>query len=815
MSASPGPLNDYDSRNYSTVDTLHANFRDSHVGKQLLQSVHASSGDGTTSSSYPVTGVITANSRRTYRQFFDSELTESMYGLGVGNVIGVPNSMAVSALYGTVFGSGIPGHADCWWTDISHTQKVHLDHSKLQEASAPKLPVETEVTTCIWIAKSATIPMMSSGLLWVLTGASSGVISGFSLGTGTEAIISTPEIGRTVCWALSPGVPIVSITVDEHYTDARRMAGRPWACALNALGEVFVLARLPNRGSLGQPRKPSLNTASPWAVGRLSRWKLIEATRRMPRPCPYEDLQQNVCSSLDHAGSSDKEALQEVQQAEAYFAKPPKWFKQLYTGWDMQRRLEVDFAGSNEEDAAESVIVIETGLAGERGCSARVMRYTRFVPLDQAAGNYGPVSETAEEWRSSRLTCEPLRGLRITSSALDDSLHATTIVAEDPMLDSDSQAATLSGVRHVDTNLGQLVDIPGRRARYLAIGTKTGIVIAWDVRDKLPSTSTTPANRVAPVKIIHTDSPEITCVAVSALAIFHGGNDGLVQAWNPLGANQQPVRTLNSRFSSRARRRLLQVDPLSLGPGPDGVGGNHFAAGAICIDPDPTILQGVVSIGTRLRFWRFSTSSADQYKSQKRRVRRLERGSNSAADHRSVPDSHGNVLKFMENERSALEADEANQWREAARLARRYGTELLGEDASEEQLLAYATLLSQESHAQEVESRHTTPVTTSAQTNLRTSKSAVETSSNDGEVDDDVAEAIRQSLALHEQESANMAAGPSAASTRPDSTGVDEDADLDLAIRLAIADGQEWETAEPFPALHSRSSAKARGKRRE
>src|SRR5205809_7094949 len=144
-------------------------------------------------------------------------------------------------------------------------------------------------------------------------------------------------------------------------------------------------------------------------------------------------------------------------------------------------------------------------------------------------------------------------------------------------------------------------EIPGHRGRYLAIGTTTGIVCLWDMRGNISPDPDT-IGTITPVRIIYTDSPQISCLALTSLYLVHGGNDGLVQAWDPLASAIQPIRTLNSRFSSRARRRLLQTEVPTR-----GVNVNQFAAGTVCLDPDPTVLRGVVSLGARLRYWSYSS----------------------------------------------------------------------------------------------------------------------------------------------------------------------------------------------------------------
>ena len=240
-------------------------------------------------------------------------------------------------------------------------------------------------------------------------------------------------------------------------------------------------------------------------------------------------------------------------------------------------------------------------------------------------------------------------------------------------------------------------DIPGQRARFVAAGTKSGVVLLWDIRAPT-SRSSEYTNNIDPLRIIYTDSPEISCLAVTSLYLVAGGNDGLVQAWDPLASSMSPITTLHSRHASRARRQLVQAQASV-----QGVGINMFAAGAVCLDPDPTVLRGAVSLGNQLRFWR----------------------------------------------------DRQERQKQAERLAGRFGTELLSEDEA----LAYAAMLSQETmEAEELrrierESSAFSSETVTPEPSIQAQPSSPAVK-DDEELDADIAEAIR--LSLNESSGADM-----------------------------------------------------------
>lgn len=390
------------------------------------------------------------------------------------------------------------------------------------------------------------------------------------------------------------------------------------------------------------------------------------------------------------------------------------------------------------------------------------------VSQEEADGTSTP-RPMSEEWRESSFALGGLKAMQLLTTTMDCSTFASLTTLEDPLLGfsgvSSASSPSMTPMSQGET-ASSPADIPGQRARFVAAGTKTGAVLIWNIRAPA-SSSADIINTVEPVRIIYTDSPQISCLGLTSLCLVHGGNDGLVQAWDPLASSMTPIRTLNSRFSSRARRRLVQAQA-----SPQGVGINLFAAGAICLDPDPTVLRGMVSLGTHLRYWSYSSSAADQYKSHKRRLRRSERGSNSGGE-RVAGAPRGNIKNFIANEQAELDLEEERRRREDAHMAGRFGTELLGSDASEEELLAYAALLSQESLASE--SRRRTSNGLGAGASAAGLDGVVETASSGratakdspalhasplpeiyDETDADIAEAIRQSLALTPREDADM-----------------------------------------------------------
>lgn len=891
----------YNSQLLSSVNHLHATFGPG-LNKRPPRFIHAADDTGIASTSDPSAGQVDRwglSDPQLFLQFHDRFPGDAQYGLGPGEVVGVPNAMDVSQPYGMIHGDGSPGGL------VYHRSTEELRGRFLPASSSmsapdlgiPRISSADEAICSVWIAKSHSIPTLTDGLIGMISGSSLGIVTTYSLGSSggnnRDARVGRGEM--TARWVLSPGVPVIAIAVDNEYNLQRQAQNRIWAVVLNALGEVFYLTKFPRRGRIERTSISNdvLLERSAWISGRSAYWNIVESSRRNARPDPYMDTRVDGSysprSSWNGMCLSSEQIVAETREIETFATRKPRDFQKLCAGWDMRRMLEVDFAGTDSHDAGEAVVVFDCGL--EEDSTAAVKRFTRFrfreksaldntstpsltsastppsvspslfggaqsSPLpqppslsldslehslsqDDFGGSITPRA-LCEEWRVSEFNFNGLKKVRILATAIDSSTHAIQTDSEDPLLNSTGQSTTSSpslAPLSADGHVAKPTDIPGHRARLMAAGTQTGSVLLWNMR-AATSNSAEMVNSIDPVRIIHTDSPQISCLAMSSLYLVHGGNDGLVQAWDPLASNTQPIRTLHSRFSSRARRRLVQALA-----SPQGVGINLFAAGAICLDPDPTALRGMVSLGTHLRYWAYSSSAADQYKSHKRRMRRSQRGSNGGGQR--IAGTRTNLKDYITSEKLELEREKQQRRKQAERLAGRFGTDLL--DGSEEEMIAYAAMLSQESLEQE-SLRRASDTASAAGSNAISSSENVSVWSHadrttpagsppthlsgakaDAEPDADLAEAIRQSLATSpsqqtfdipiRQAKAKGRKGSSAKpSPRPSpllagSSNAAEMSDLDFAIQLSLAEEASKGQAktEAFPAL----SEGGKGKRRQ
>lgn len=888
----------YESKLFTTINHIHGTFGTG-LNKKLPRFVHGADDMGTATSSDPNATKVDPwglSDPQFFLQFSERFPGDAQYGLGPGEVVGVPNSMDVSQPYGMILGEGSPGGAT-FFRSTEEMRGRSLAAStgiSFPDVGIPRISPEPEAITTVWIAKSVAIPSLTNGLIGMLSGSSLGVLTAYSLGSTPGGSNRDHRFTRgemTGRWVLSPGVPIIALAVDNDHSFKRQAQNRIWAVALNALGEVFYLTKFPQRLPKDQSTRSGDDTLQhseslAWLTGRTVYWNAVEPSRRTAKFDPYAE--SGVDGSYSPRSSWNgmclgKDQIQaETREIEAYALRKPKDFRRTCIGWDMRRRLAVDFAGDDGNNAGENILVLDCGV--EEETAAAVQRYTRtrfqdrpnmdttstppltsgsseassppslfgagvapvlpptlnlsFDRLEDSlaqedfTGSITPRPMT-EEWRSSTFSLHGLKHVQILATAIDSSTFATQTTSEDPLLSFSGRSAASSPSLTPTSDsepTANAADVPGQRARLFAAGTKLGTVLLWNVRAPI-SGSVESVNAIEPVRIIHTESPEISCLALSSLFLVHGGNDGLVQTWDVLGSDLSPIRTLHSRFTSRARRRLVQAQASA-----QGVGINLFAAGAICLDPDPTALRGMVSLGTFLLYWSYSSSAADQYRSHKRRLRRSERGSNNGGERFSGA-TRSNLNNYIASERFELDREKEQRKKDSQRFAGRYGTELL--DGSEEEMLAYATLLSKESLEQETLRRgsDTSTLTSTAAsstepTPAQTPSPRESTPKTEDELDADIAEAIRQSLASSpnanydipirqakpkSRKTPSAKPSPQVSPLLAGSSRTGEMSDLEYAMQLSLAEEQSRQTCgreDDFPDLLSSRGGNGKGKGR-
>ncbi|MCJ1447072.1 MAG: hypothetical protein MMC23_007581 [Stictis urceolatum] len=876
----------YSSRLLSIVDHLHCSFQ-AGSNRRSPRAVHGTQELGKASMSDPLDGKVEywgSGDPQSFDHFDDTHPTEIPYGLGPGRLVGLPNPMDVSQTHGMLLGEGLPGGL-LYYRSIQEQRGRVLACSHGEgapELGIPRVDPSRETICSVWITKSKSVPSISGGVIGLMSGSSHGIVSAYSAGSvdGTRTFAKGELTAR---WVLSPGVPIIAIAVDDGYNMQRLSKRRIWAVVLNALGEVFYITDLPR---FGNPSKGSLSDSErnerAWKTGRSVFWSYVEPTRRTANGELGVNEDGHAAytprSSWDGMNLGKQQIAAETHEIEQHLKKTPKQVRELCDGWDMRRRLEVDFAGDDENDAGEAIIIINCGIEDE--AKTKITRFKRLKvqnaspsptssieaspsssPAAQVSSIFGSNSDAlapAAEWSFSALPSSPsetltgtdiqgshakmidlwreskfsLGGLKdptITCTALDLSVCALTTTFEDLRLGmTASNASSPQSTPSTSTpQYTKSVDIVGQRARFLAVGTSLGSIVIWNTRAAHSTTKP-----VRPLRIISTpDLREISCLALTALYVVHGDTDGVVQAWDPLASTTQPIRTLHSRFSSRHRRQLNEMYGV-----PQGANINHFAASAIALDPDPTVLRGIVALGTHLHYWSYSTADAAKYKPGKRRLRRSPRGSNQTPD-RIGRIGRDQIKDYISKERAELAQEEKAQRKERKRFVGRFGTELLGPDATDAEIMAYATMLSQEAAVNDQARAFSDSASSDNGTEVFSSP-VTAASAFDNNVDQDLAQAML--LSLHPSgasgsEPQEDLVGPSqgfdlplrytkkrgtksssGSPPRPKSAAGSsqqpEMDDLEFALQLSRAEAQslgDWQ--EEFPALERTSSDETEG----
>ncbi|KAI1102268.1 hypothetical protein F4804DRAFT_313508 [Jackrogersella minutella] len=697
-------------------------------GKRQPRAIHGTSDFGVATISDPTIGKVEKWGIDDHFGFAQlDEVVPNLlpYGVGEGPAA-VPNVMDVSQIYGLLGGEGFPGGRVFYRPTSEYRGKYLGQERGLIEAypDIPKIPELSESICSVWITKSSSVPNMTQSLVGIMVGSSLGVVTTFALGYDPTGPRYNPgEISAR--WVLSPGVPIIALKIDDSYSQKRKALGRVWAVALNALGEVYYLTQPPTAPMSKTKTDDSVRLA--WHTGRSTYWHLVETTRRQARP---DESGRNAVrgtysprSPSNSMGLTKDQMVAEAREIEKFLRYKPVHFRKVCYGWDMRRKLEVDFASDDKHGAGESLFVIECGL--EENQTSAIKRFCRSVTSrpqpdaqpasnvesptkvistpassifgDSSAGSPSPNSSSSpllkqvlsasgklsppnvssatklglDEWHETVLHSTEFGGSNVTASGVDNSQFALITSFEDPLKDT---ANVTSSVPATPTRQAPS-DIPGRRARLFGVGTNRGKVLLWNMREGHSS------DGMHPVRIIQTESPEVSCLALSALYLVHGGSDGLVQAWDPLASTLDPIRTINSRSPSRLPRHLLLSNP--------GLRNSNFAAvGAIHLDSDPTALHGIVSFGTFVRYWAYSSSN--HVTGRKRRQRHSEL-------HGQAPSRRlgSGVKGYIAAEAEELRNEQQHKAREQARLRSRFGVGL--GDLTEEEAIRYAELVSQES----------------------------------------------------------------------------------------------------------------------
>ncbi|KAH8149638.1 uncharacterized protein LAJ45_06269 [Morchella importuna] len=709
-----------------------------------------------------------------------------LYGFEVATDMGTSGVMDLSEDIGWIYGENVP----------DGKVYIHPYTSPYIAASPPGLYIRPEhekidgfrpAVTALWIAKrrSGGVLETTQGRAGVVVGNSRGVVSIYGLSFGKENGLT-----RAKKFVVSPGIPIVSIKVDDDYSIKRMKQKNFWIAVVNALGEVYYLKDL------------------------VDIWKIIPQTARtttvlcnstfpMPIMSPTKDQQAEW-------GKERNERLMKMSYGE---------IKEIWEGWGMDWFIEVDWPDQSvvlgkkqsmerrprpQDDVTESVLyryhlaprTSRSGAKSDFVHGLLVISPTEEIDASENSLFGGYVEDSAEKiinkikmGSSSNSTADITDRWIATQLELGGKgFHIITATAMD-----NSNLALLSDREEPGTD----ADVPGGNARLFAVGTSMGSIFLWNIRSPvLPDVAG--VGVYGPLRVIHTDSPQIASLALSSLYLVHGGTDGLVQAWDPLGSTLSRIRDIHSRFTLRARRRLAQADA---GVQDEfGIGDNQFAARCIILDPDATSLRGAVALGTHIRYWSFSSPAVEGERKRRKQGTRSRAGGAPSR-------GNGAIKAVIESETKHLLRQKERERKEKEDLKNRYGIASGRAALSEEEMVEYATMISRETFEREngsapiglgesvTSSRTVTPDAVSSYSTADEYKTPTEDGHED--VDMDLAEALRLSLLENNPEDGG--------SSKP-KDGVWEDADY-LYSDFGSSTNRSTSHYSPYPYSGASSSS--------
>lgn len=265
------PMNTYSSSLGYPVSHIHATFGVGLNKKQPLF-IHGAVEQGAVSTSDPVLGKVGAwglTDFENFRHFADVFVGEVGYGLGPGNVVGMPNLMDLSQQYGKLYGEACPGGRVFLTTTTEQRGRfLNTASSSIHELGFPEVTMLGCAVTSIWIAKSEPVLRITAGIFGCLAGFSNGVLAAYSIGINPANDRRYERGEPTAKWVLCPGVPIVAIQIDEKVSARRIGQKRIWATVLNALGEVFYLTEVSIRPETKGRLSPSELDKLAWMTGK-------------------------------------------------------------------------------------------------------------------------------------------------------------------------------------------------------------------------------------------------------------------------------------------------------------------------------------------------------------------------------------------------------------------------------------------------------------------------------------------------------------------------------------------------------------------
>ncbi|KAK6539871.1 hypothetical protein TWF694_008710 [Orbilia ellipsospora] len=471
----------------------------------------------------------------------------------------------------------------------------------------------------------------------------------------------TLELSRMAKWKISPRCALISVKVDNDYSPEKRALGRPWCVVQNIVGEIWTFSGDPNPPPQFQESGLSEEEETVADLDRADNeiengpiGDDLSVMDHIERNAAWMRIRQELAAGYKaiRDAAADEEKRRIAQHVQGHWTlmegtrveRPISGFylddlyrdtglivgdneniQQLKLPWV----LEVDFGGYN-------VITFSTTSTEERRVQGfRYRLNTHFtekkpeLPEAEILGSQA-FAGSIDDWSKTRLRI-PKSGEEIFDQGKNPQ-NITTITMDQ------SHLARTMPISPNDNTVGG-------NARLLAVGTNHGRVLVFNIRGNPAKRS---SDLLTPMRVCKLPgTPNITCIAVTSLAVIVGANNGAISVFDPLGSSTEPVRKIVHAMTIDAKKDYF-ARTSQYGWGrteQENTWQEETSAYRICVDPNARNWRGAAILGCNILYWDetdfLNWQEADDLATRKRRrlekVERLKAEQEEAAKNRRSP----------------------------------------------------------------------------------------------------------------------------------------------------------------------------------
>lgn len=347
-------------------------------------------------------------------------------------------------------------------------------------------------------------------------------------------------------------------------------------------------------------------------------------------------------------------------------------------------------------------------------------------------------------------------------------IYFGSAMAENPKVEFDlavRQPGTILSFAIDQTSFPRGDAIPGNGCRYIACATNTNLVYVWLLQGEPDhSTSLIKPLRVfdSPFHVGHPnmpDIPSITSIALNAVVLLVGSYNGVTVAYDLLSGDF--LRVVSSRFSKKALN-LRNPDTNALGLLPT----THLE-----VDADPGNPHGVIVVGSAVQYFDLGVD-LDKSNVKKKGIKKLKRPAFMSGRTSTLTDTtRGEIEDEIRTDLELMKLEEDEEFLETRREARESNPRYFSNGLSEEEQLAYAMMISQETAHADSESHE--------------------------EEDEDLKRVLELSLQDAQEDSSDEIYEPSSSNEIhfPANSSMSADEELEYALRLSLAEANSLHTS--------------------